>query len=375
MKIFYWSPFTSNVATIKAVINSAYGLKRIYNHKTTLVNSVGEWNNLKKEIYSKKISLTQENYKLKFKNVDGYLKSRISFLIIFFKSYYYLKKLLIKEKPDYLVIHLITSLPIILFFMNKFKTKLILRISGYPKLNFFRKLLWKIGSKNIKFVTVPTIDTKKSLEKKNIFDKKKVFFLPDPIVEEISTKKKKKINIKNFILNVGRLSYQKNQELLIKSFYYISKKNRSIKLVILGRGEKYNDLKKITKHLNLSNKIFFVGHVKNVSEYIKNSLCVIVSSLWEDPGFVMIESSSLKKTVICSDCPNGPREFYKNGKNGFLFKNNNLHSLVNTFEKFMKTKKKVINKKIKINYINSKKYSIKNHSKLFNKFLKSNETV
>ncbi len=115
--------------------------------------------------------------------------------------------------------------------------------------------------------------------------------------------------------------------------------------------------------------------MKNVSEYIKNSLCVIVSSLWEDPGFVMIESSSLKKTVICSDCPNGPREFYKNGKNGFLFKNNNLHSLVNTFEKFMKTKKKVINKKIKINYINSKKYSIKNHSKLFNKFLKSNETV
>ena len=68
MKIFYWSPFTSNVATIKAVINSAYGLKKIYNHKTTLVNSVGEWNNLKKEIYSKKISLTQENYKLSLQN-------------------------------------------------------------------------------------------------------------------------------------------------------------------------------------------------------------------------------------------------------------------------------------------------------------------
>ena len=375
MKIFYWSPFTSNVATIKAVINSAYGLKKIYNHKTTLVNSVGEWNNLKKEIYSKKISLTQENYKLNFKNIDGYLKSRISFLIIFFKSYYYLKKLLIKEKPDYLVIHLITSLPIILFFMNKFKTKLILRISGYPKLTFFRKLLWKLGSKSIKFVTVPTIDTKKILEKEKIFDVKKVFFLPDPILEENLRKKKKNINVKNFILNIGRLTYQKNQELLIRSFYYISKKYKNIKLVILGKGEKYDDLIKITKDLNLSDKVIFPGHVKNVNDYINNSLCVVVTSLYEDPGFVMIESSNLKKTVICSDCPNGPKEFYKNGKNGFLFKNNSSHSLINTFEKFMKTSKKVINKKIKINYINSKKYSINYHSKLFNKLLKNYETV
>ena len=193
MKIFYWSPFTSNVATIKAVINSAYGLKKIYNHETTIINSLGEWNKFKKEIYSKKILLTKQNYKLKFTNINGYLKSRLAFVIIFFKSYYYLKKLLIEEKPDYLAIHLITSLPIILFLMNKFNTKLILRISGYPRLTFFRELLWRLGSRNIKFVTVPTIDTKNSLEKKNIFDKKKVFFLPDPIVEKMSTQKKKKL--------------------------------------------------------------------------------------------------------------------------------------------------------------------------------------
>ena len=166
MKIFYWSPFTSNVATIKAVINSAYGLKKICNHKTTIINSGGEWNSLKKEISKKKISLTHQNHKLKINNIDGYLKSRLAFIIIFIKSYTYLKKILLREKPDYLVIHLITSLPIILFLMNKFNTKLILRISGYPKLTFFRKLLWRMGNKNIKFVTVPTVDTRKTLNKK-----------------------------------------------------------------------------------------------------------------------------------------------------------------------------------------------------------------
>ena len=49
MKIFYWSPFTSHVATIKAVINSAYALKKNYKKKTFIINSFGEW-----DIYKKK---------------------------------------------------------------------------------------------------------------------------------------------------------------------------------------------------------------------------------------------------------------------------------------------------------------------------------
>ena len=89
----------------------------------------------------------------------------------------------------------------------------------------------------------------------------------------------------------------------------------------------------------------------------------------------MIESSNLKKTVISSDCPNGPKEFFKNGKNGFVFKNNNQNSLIKTFSNFMNSSNEEINRKIKINYINSKQYSIKNHSILFNKLLKRHETI
>ena len=47
-----------------------------------------------------------------------------------------------------------------MFVLNNFKTKLILRISGRPKLNFLRYLLWKIASKKIKYVICPTEETK-----------------------------------------------------------------------------------------------------------------------------------------------------------------------------------------------------------------------
>jgi len=108
MRIYYWSPFTSNVATIKAVINSAYGLKRFFHYDTHIVNSFGEWNNYKKEIKSKKISILNNSKKSNIMYTQGYLLSRIAFIKIFFHSFFFLKKILIKKKPYYLIIHLIT---------------------------------------------------------------------------------------------------------------------------------------------------------------------------------------------------------------------------------------------------------------------------
>ena len=45
----------------------------------------------------------------------------------------------------------------------------------------------------------------------------------------------------------------------------------------------------------------------------------ILSSLWEDPGFVLIEAAACNLFIISSDCKNGPREFLDNGKNGILY--------------------------------------------------------
>ena len=43
-KVFYWSPYLSNVATIKAVINSVKGLKKFSNeYEPILVNVCGEF--------------------------------------------------------------------------------------------------------------------------------------------------------------------------------------------------------------------------------------------------------------------------------------------------------------------------------------------
>ena len=136
-RVYFWSPHIDpQVATLKSVYNSLNSLNKYGKKiKTTLINVFGEWDKYNFEETNKiDLILSRNLIKRKFK---GFFNSRILYISIFFLSYNRLKNILKKDKPDYLIIHLITSIPILLYLLNSFKTKLILRISGFPKLNIF----------------------------------------------------------------------------------------------------------------------------------------------------------------------------------------------------------------------------------------------
>jgi len=128
-------------------------------------------------------------------------------------------------------------------------------------------------------------------------------------------------------------------------------------------------LTKLIQKLKLEKKIFLLNYKENIFYYIKKSKGVIIPSLWEDPGFVMIESAHLNKTVICSDCPSGPKEFIGKNKGGFLFKSNSLRSLKNAMNSFKKSDNQVLRNKIKYAKKKSKIYSIENHNKILSNYL------
>ena len=51
-------------------------------------------------------------------------------------------------------------------------------------------MIWKSVSNKIKYVTCPTLDLKKNLEKMNIFDSKKIYFLQTQSPELKNLKRK-----------------------------------------------------------------------------------------------------------------------------------------------------------------------------------------
>ena len=124
------------------------------------------------------------NTKLDFKKLpkNSFFKSRLTYLIIFFFSIFKLHKLLKEEQPDYLMIHILTPIPLLLLFFFKYNTKFILRISGYPHLGLFRSLLWKLVNKKIYKVLSPSEKTKKLLINKKIFLNEKIQTIFEPII-------------------------------------------------------------------------------------------------------------------------------------------------------------------------------------------------
>tara|TARA_B110000211_G_scaffold113748_1_gene131938 strand:- start:476 stop:1615 length:1140 start_codon:yes stop_codon:yes gene_type:complete len=370
--IYYWCPFIGNIATIKAVINSAYSLSKYSNNGfiPTIINSCGEWDRFNSTLNDKKIIVK------KFKNIfsintntSGYFKSRITYIKIFLSCFFSLKNTLKKNEPEYLIAHLITSLPIFLYLIFNFKTKLVIRVSGKVKMNILRKILWKLCEKNISLITCPTQATQNDIIKLNLVEKSKVIYLPDPIIEINEIFKQKNNNStdikikKNFFVMIGRYTRQKNHLLAIRCFKELIKKNLDINLIIIGNGELKNEYLTEINYLKLENRIQLVDYQKNIPIYLSKSLGMISSSLWEDPGFVMIEAAACNTFIISSDCLNGPREFV-GSDNGILFSNNNIKSMEKSILKFMgmsdyEIKKKKINaKKKSINFTKLRHFKI-----------------
>lgn len=374
-KIFYWSPGFAKIATFKAVINSAISMRKYNkNHEIFIVNFFGEFNTYKKNIELSNINLINLfNEKiLKYLPKYGWFKSRLSFFLIFILSFLPLKKLLKNKRPEFFIIHLVSSLPLILLILFNFKSKFILRISGYPKLSFIRKLIWKIAFKKIYAVTCPTELTKKKLLEANLIEEKKLHVLYDPIININQIKKLKNSFFEKqkekFFLTAGRLTKQKNFEFLIKAYEKFIINSGKL-LFIAGSGEKYKKLKKIISQKKLDDKVFLIGHVSNIFKYMKNCEAFILPSLWEDPGFVLVEAAFCRASIISSNCKNGPIEFIENNKCGFGFKNNNLIDFEKQFNNFLKADKKIILQKKFHAFKKTKNFSNFRHFKNLNKIL------
>ncbi len=338
-KIFFWAPYNSNIGTIRSVINSIKSIKQ-YSDKEldpVLIDATNEWQSYND--ICQIIHLRKDKFDFRKIRNKGFFWSRLFYINIFFSCFFKLHEKLKKHKPDFLIVHLVSSLPLILFYLFNYNTKLILRISGEPKLGVLRKLFWKLISKKIYAVTCPSSDTRYNLI--NIFDEKKIHILFDPVIEikKINSKKRENLNSEilkmDYLLAIGRLTRQKNFSFLIKNFKEIKKKYPELNLLILGDGEDKSYLKKIIKKLSLEESVFLKGFQDNVYNYLKNAKCLILPSLYENPGHVLIEAAASSCPIISSDCPTGPREILMNGEAGYLFEVNNSLEFMKSFDDFI----------------------------------------
>ena len=375
--IYVWCPFTSKIGTINNVINSCFGLIKFSKSNTfniSLINVFGEWDDYLNDTKLDKIK-TENLNSIRFIKAwkkEGFLKSRISYLLIFVSSFFSLFSVLKKKKPDFIIIHLITSLPIILFSLFNFKTKLILHIAGHPKMTFFRKLIWKTASSKITKIICPSEELKDFLSANKIFDESKMIVIHDPhlSIKRINNLKNEVVTDKFFddkkiLISIGRLTKQKNYPFLINNFNKLTSKYNDIKLLIIGSGEMKIKLEKLINKSGLQNKVKLINHNKNIYKYLKKSNYYVSTSVWEGSSLAMIDAAYMGIPILCSNCPTGRKEFIDKNERGFLYNEGNDLDFFNKFIEMYEMDLELIKKKM-INAKNaSKNFTIfKNYFKL-----------
>ena len=118
-------------------------------------------------------------------------------------------------------------------------------------------------------------------------------------LEKYSTKKSHRVNKEylNFI-HVGRYTYQKNQEFVIKVFANIKKKKDNSRLMLVGFGEDKEKLKNLIHELNLDESVDLIpGDKVDVSEKYDEADYMIFPSRYEGFGIVLLEAQA--KRIPC----------------------------------------------------------------------------
>jgi glycosyltransferase involved in cell wall biosynthesis len=117
------------------------------------------------------------------------------------------------------------------------------------------------------------------------------------------------------VLAVGRLQAQKDFTTLISAFALLAKK-RDIRLIVLGEGDQHAELSKHAQNLGVGDRVDLPGFITNPLPYMRAANVLVMSSLYEGFGNVLVEALACGTPVVSTDCQHGPVEVLEHGRYG-----------------------------------------------------------
>lgn len=106
---------------------------------------------------------------------------------------------------------------------------------------------------------------------------------------------------KTVIGNVGRYSYQKNQEFLIRCFAKAFEKNTSLYLLCLGQGDELENIKELSVSLGIEHAVMLLDWKNNIWDYLQMMDAFFLPSRFEGLPISLIEAQAAGLNCIVSD--------------------------------------------------------------------------
>ncbi len=329
--------------------------------ETTLVTSSTNTQNLEKRIKVTRFNL--------FNNL---FKSRS--LKIFISCILLIKEITKNQFSDVTILSFQANIYSILI-AKIFKKKIIVRLNSSPTgwlKNSFKKYIFKKIYSLSNLIIVNSQEFKNEIKKR--FNLKSTCIYNPLDKKKITSKAKKNLKINPYktknslkLICIGRLVDQKDHLTLLKSINDIKNKIE-VELILIGQGKNKNFLNQYIKINRLEKIVKILGYKKNPYPFIKHSDILVLTSKYEGLPNVLLEAIVLKKFVISSNCPTGPKEILDNGAGGMLFKTGNYKDLSKKIILYKKHSK-IIKRKIKHAYSSLKRYDSSKNLNLYYKNL------
>jgi len=162
---------------------------------------------------------------------------------------------------------------------------------------------------------------------KNNDEKEKIVRIYNPIDTEKTIKKSLEFiddyhfdeTVKTFI-SVGTVFPQKGFDRLIKAHKRLLEEGLKHKILIIGDGYDFKNIKSLKSKLEVDETVEMVGFKDNPHPYCKKADFYILSSRYEGFPTVLFEALILKMKIIATDV-SGVREMLEEGKLGLVIEN------------------------------------------------------
>lgn len=243
-----------------------------------------------------------------------------------------LRKLILNFKPD--VIHTENN-AIISTYLALNKTKLKHKINVFHTMhllpekecnNFVLRFLYKHIFKKSNFIPVGITEQLANISKV-FYKRNNVPFVNNGSNLENFKNNKELQKRKYDVVVVGRFSREKNHRFLLNSFKELSKTHPNVKIALVGGGELFEDIKKLSSELKLDSYVEFKGVMSDPSSIVNDSKIITLGSLYEANPLTLIEGMS-SGCIVVANAVGGIPEIVKDKKNGFLYNTNDMKSYV-----------------------------------------------
>lgn len=253
-----------------------------------------------------------------------YLNDRVTDIKFQGNSWYFInqcKQYIYSNHPDIVIIHTMSKLTSALL-LSGIKTKNIWsleHISYDSHAWIFKQLRKRLYSKLDVIVTLTNDD---AVNYKRFSNNVKIIANATPLkIKKISHQNNSKI-----IVSIGRLTYQKGYDYLIRAWSLVEKIYPDWSLHIYGEGESREKLEQMVRNNKLRN-IRLKRMTNNVQNVYDNTAFYVMSSRFEGLPVVLIEAQSRGLPIVSFNCPSGPAEIISEGIDGYLVENGNVEML------------------------------------------------